>query len=95
MDDGHWTVADLPPGFRLVGHAADSAPGSRHLLYSDGLASISVYVEPRGNAPVGSHRRGALSVYGRALDHHQVVVVGDVPPATVERIARSVATPAD
>jgi sigma-E factor negative regulatory protein RseB len=94
-DDEDVTVADLPPGFRLVGRAADSAPGSRHLLYSDGLASISVYVEPRGNAPVGSHRRGALSVYGRALDHHQVVVVGDVPPATVERIARSVATPAD
>jgi sigma-E factor negative regulatory protein RseB len=93
--DEDWTVADLPPGFRLVGRAADSAPGARHLLYSDGLASISVYVEPRGNAPVGSHRRGALSVYGRTLDQHQVVVVGDVPPATVERIARSVATPAD
>jgi len=94
-DDAGWTVGDLPAGFRLVGRAADSAPGAQHLLYSDGLASVSVYVEPLGNAPVGSHRRGALSVYGRTLDQHQVVVVGDVPPATVERIARSVATPAD
>ncbi|HQW63424.1 MAG TPA: MucB/RseB C-terminal domain-containing protein [Pseudomonadota bacterium] len=94
-DDAGWTVGDLPAGFRLVGRAADSAPGAQHLLYSDGLASVSVYVEPLGNAPVGSHRRGALSVYGRTLDQHQVVVVGDVPPATVERIARSVATPPD
>lgn len=93
--DAGWTVADLPAGFRLVGRAADSAPGAQHLLYSDGLASVSVYVEPLGNAPVGGHRRGALSVYGRTLDQHQVVVVGDVPPATVERIARSVATPPD
>ena len=94
-DDAGWTVGDLPAGFRLVGRAADSAPGAQHLLYSDGLASVSVYVEPLGNAPVGSQRRGALSVYGRTLDQHQVVVVGDVPPATVERIARSVATPPD
>ncbi len=60
-DDAGWTVGDLPAGFRLVGRAADSAPGAQHLLYSDGLASVSVYVEPLGNAPVGSHRRGALS----------------------------------
>jgi sigma-E factor negative regulatory protein RseB len=92
--DAPWTVADLPKGFRLVGRAAAAAPGAQHLLYSDGLASVSVYVEPRGTAPSGSHRRGALSVYGRALDAHQVVVVGDVPPATVERIAMSVAAPA-
>jgi sigma-E factor negative regulatory protein RseB len=92
--DAAWTVADLPEGFRLVGRTADTAPGAQHLLYSDGLASVSVYVEPRGTAPTGSHRRGALSVYGRALDAHQVVVVGDVPPATVERIAKSVAAPA-
>ena len=88
-----WRVSALPQGFRLVGHAADSAPGAQHLLYSDGLASISVYVEPRAGAPTGRHQRGALSVYGRAMDQHQVVVVGDVPPATVERIALSVTAP--
>ena len=88
-----WRVSALPRGFRLVGHAADSAPGAQHLLYSDGLASISVYVEPRAGAPTGRHQRGALSVYGRAMDQHQVVVVGDVPPATVERIALSVTAP--
>ena len=52
-----------------------------------------MYVEPRAGAPTGRHQRGALSVYGRAMDQHQVVVVGDVPPATVERIALSVTAP--
>lgn len=84
-----WQVADLPPGFRLI--ARPAAPeGSQHLLFSDGLASVSVYIEPRGGGLLGAARRGATHAYGRALDDAHVVVVGDLPAATVARIAASV-----
>src|SRR5690606_3033078 len=41
-----WTVRDLPPGFSLVSVAAGPGEGEEHQVYSDGLASVSVYVEP-------------------------------------------------
>jgi sigma-E factor negative regulatory protein RseB len=84
-----WTVADLPPGFRLI--ARPQAPnGGEHLLYSDGLASVSVYIERGAASLLGAARRGAVNAYGRALGEVHVVVVGDLPAATVARIAASV-----
>ena len=84
-----WQVADLPSGFRLI--ARPSAPdGGQHLLYSDGLASLSVYIEPPGGGLVGAARRGAVNAFGRALPDAHVVVLGDLPAATVARIAASV-----
>src|ERR1700736_2299444 len=50
-----YRASQLPPGFRLTVQGAQtlggaSAPAS-HLVYSDGLATVSVFVEePRGNA---------------------------------------------
>lgn len=84
-----WQVVELPVGFRLI--ARPTAPaGSEHLLYSDGLASLSVYIEPAGGGLVGAARRGAVNAFGRALPDAHVVVVGDLPAATVARIAASV-----
>jgi len=82
----------MPDGFRMIG-APVRPDGTQHLLYSDGLAYVSVYIEQLrpGSAPMGGGmRRGALSVYARTMSDQQVVVVGDVPAATAEKIARSV-----
>ncbi len=44
-----WNATRLPPGFRNVMQAAQSMPGTvgrvEHFVFSDGLASVSVFVE--------------------------------------------------
>ena len=88
-----WHAAALPPGFRLIAIPPGDA-GTHHLVYSDGLASVSLYIEPQQAGalpPAMTARRGAVGLVGRALDGFRVVVVGDLPAATLDRIAASVA----
>jgi sigma-E factor negative regulatory protein RseB len=92
-----WSVIRLPAGFRLttwrVQAIAGSAAPVRHLVFSDGLASVSVFIEPRGPQATPMHglaRVGAAFAYSRDLDGHQVTAVGEVPAATVEAIAAGV-----
>lgn len=92
-----WSVAQLPAGFRLTTWRLQIIPGSpapvRHLVYSDGLASVSVFIEPRGAQIVPMHglaRVGGAFAFSRDLDGHQVTAVGEVPAATVEAIAAAV-----
>jgi sigma-E factor negative regulatory protein RseB len=46
-----WSADKLPPGFRITLRSAQVMPGSSdpvaHLVFSDGLASVSVFVETR------------------------------------------------
>ena len=90
-----WRVADLPPGFELTDYRSYTMQGENavdHLVFSDGLATVSVYVEPVGSAsPLsGTMRRGAVSTFATVHDTHQVVVVGDVPMATAHIIGVAV-----
>jgi sigma-E factor negative regulatory protein RseB len=91
-----WSVSDAPVGFALTARRQpfDGKNGSvEHLVFSDGLASVSVYLEPVATVPglltKGLVSRGALSVYARSFNGFQVTVLGEVPPVTVERIAQS------
>ncbi|MFM7066678.1 MAG: MucB/RseB C-terminal domain-containing protein [Gammaproteobacteria bacterium] len=92
-----WQVAHLPPGFRVAQRTVKWLPGSgtpaTHLVVTDGVASVSVFVEQPspGRVPrVGSGRIGAASAYTTVVEGHQVTAVGEVPPRTVEAIARQV-----
>ena len=92
-----WSVTQLPAGFRLTTWRMQVIAGSpspvRHLVYSDGLASVSVFIEPRGAQIVPLHglaKVGGAFAYSRDLDGHQVTAVGEVPAATVEAIATGV-----
>ncbi|HET7843998.1 MAG TPA: MucB/RseB C-terminal domain-containing protein [Xanthomonadales bacterium] len=90
-EPGQWTV-DLPEGFRLIARPA-AERDAEHQLFSDGLANVSLYVEPLRSESAdwtGSSRRGAIAVVGRVRGGYHVVVMGDLPVATVERIADSV-----
>ena len=63
------------------------------MLYSDGLASVSVFIEPRKGEPKATSRpsqQGAVSFYSRQIPDHNVVVVGEVPTIAVMEIANSV-----
>ena len=94
-----WRFLQLPPGFRLSGTGERQMPGSDHpvmqLMLTDGLASVSVFIEdppaPPRQASEGQGRVGAASVYSRVVAGHQVTAVGEVPPQTVELIAAGVA----
>ena len=85
----------LPPGFRMATRSAQSLPGSSepvaHLVYTDGIASVSVFVEarkPDTQPAVGPARVGSSSAFSTVVDGHQVTVVGEVPATTAEFIAK-------
>lgn len=91
-----WTVDNPPPGFRLTESRVRTLPGSEHalehLVYSDGLASVSVFVEPAEATDrklSGLSRMGAAHAFTVIIDGQQITAVGEVPPVTVERIATS------
>jgi len=91
-----WRVATLPPGFSQQLHRIHYLPEKKypveHHVYSDGLASVSVFIERRAedtDAFVGASSMGGVNAYGRILGDHSVTVVGEVPPATVKQIAES------
>ena len=92
-----WTIAQAPAGFRLVRTQRPSEAGTQteHLVYSDGVASVSIYVEPRADSAASvtaesTTRRGVLSIYSRSDARMHVTALGDVPPITVQTMGRSV-----
>ncbi len=91
-----WALDNLPPGFQLNVHrrrALAGAPGDmEHFIFSDGLASVSVYVQPDVDEKwlSGESSIGAAGAVGRVVGDHQVVVVGEVPPKTLHWFARQV-----
>lgn len=92
-----WVVTQLPSGFRKVEQVQRKVPGKskpvHHLVFSDGLASVSLFIETleKGARPkLGSAVQGGTNVYANAVDDHQIIVVGEVPEATVKQIANAV-----
>jgi len=94
-----WSATQLPKGFRLSHQVMRNVPMRNktveHFVYSDGLATVSLFVEPidKDAKPgmQGPSHMGAVHAYGARVDGHQVTVVGEVPAETVSLIAKSVA----
>ncbi len=93
-----WRMKDLVPGFLSMSchtregvdrKASDAAP--MQWVFSDGLASVSLFVEP---FDAQRHLAGKSAVSGatysltRRLGSHWVTVMGEVPPATLKRFAQ-------
>lgn len=82
----------LPQGFRLIKEARSRLPGgskpAAHYLYSDGLAEVSVFIEPASNAaltvPVDLKKRGNISFFARQAGSWRVTAIGPVPLQTVK-----------
>lgn len=91
-----WRLKEPVPGFASMscytrGPVAGSteAPGMQW-VFSDGLASVSLFVEAfdarrHGEEKVASV--GATHSVTRRLDKHWLTVLGEVPPATLRRFA--------
>jgi len=96
-----WKVGWLPSGFSMAAADIRRAPSSLKsidtLMYSDGLAAFSVFVEDmpeRGAASMVSRNGATVAVTHRVNgtgEHpYLVTLVGEIPTPTAQRIARSV-----
>ena len=95
-EDMAWTFRTQLPGFRKVAamrrQAAPENPESLHVVFSDGLASISVFIEPGGTGGEAEALAtvGPVNVYRRQLGEYRVVVMGEVPALAVRRLGDGV-----
>ena len=97
--DTGWTVdAGCRRGSSRSSKASGTLRGKRdpvaHLVYSDGLVAVIVFVEPIGaraasDRAVAAGRRSTSS--SGSSDDYLVTVLGEAPAATVRQIAHSVA----
>jgi sigma-E factor negative regulatory protein RseB len=94
-----WNALRLPPGFRMSVRSAQVLPGSNqpvdHLVFTDGVASVSVFVETQTAAVAQAPRAqsaavGSSSAFSTVVDGHKITAVGEVPLATVQFIATQV-----
>jgi sigma-E factor negative regulatory protein RseB len=91
-----WQPSKLPPGFNLASysHKTGAEGVYEHMVYSDGLAAVSVYVEQNGkNAAVkpGISQLGTNNAITRTQGDLQITVIGEVPAITVKSIANEIA----
>lgn len=96
-----WHAGWLPPGFEPVGawvrklgpaaHRGDAERDVLQLLYSDGLAGLSVFIEPwsaeRSARPL---QLGALNMVGKRHGKFSLTIVGEVPMLAVRQVADAI-----
>lgn len=90
-----WQVAWLPDGFEFKQRQwqKNGTQTVEHLLFSDGLAAISVYIGnplPQGVRFARQIRKGGVVIYEVANAEQHVTIVGDIPSETARKIAVSV-----
>ena len=93
--DEAWQLDDLPGGFWRESVLRRKVPGSDHyvqqMVYTDGLASLSVFIERESSlTQSGVSSMGAVNAYIRILNNHSITAIGEVPAVTVKRVAESV-----
>jgi len=92
-----WSLGEELPGFRKIIEIRrmlrDAQPVAQ-MVYSDGLAAVSVFIEPMPGraeaARIGISSMGAVNIYTREVANHLVTVVGEAPAASVQRIGNTV-----
>jgi len=98
VEDTGWVFKNTIPGFRQVVSVVRQTRKSRgdayHVVFSDGLAAISVFIEPavpaRAGAQSGMSTSGAVNIFRRTVSDHLITVLGEVPSQALVRIADGV-----
>lgn len=93
--DAGWHIENPLPGFRKVLEVRRGIGQTEvgQVVFSDGLASVSVFLEPLrdgARAHEGATNQGAVNVYRRRIGDQLVTVLGEAPPACVARIAQAI-----
>lgn len=97
MEEAGWVLAEPLPGYTLSSVmrrplGRDRGPAV-HMVFSDGLAAISVFIEPVGDGSavgLGPVANGAIKIYKRAVNGHLVTTLGEAPEAAVRRIGDNI-----
>lgn len=91
-----WHARQIPGGFRLAISQQSLLAGAEypvhHLVYTDGLATVSVFVEDPDNTTQvaeGFSTVGSTNAFSLTVDGRRVTAVGEVPRQTVRTIATS------
>ncbi|MFZ6657857.1 MucB/RseB C-terminal domain-containing protein [Undibacterium sp. TJN19] len=102
-----WIVKSLPAGFRKMREMkrlipaseavknSDGSPVKAHqviqMIFSDGLAAISVFIEPDSdNRTEGSLQQGAMTIMGKRQAEFWLTVVGEVPVTAIRQVMNSI-----
>lgn len=93
--DRGWGFSNPPDGFWqesvVKRKVADTEQFIQQMVYTDGLASLSVFIEKQTlPAAQGETSMGAVNGYIRILNNYSVTAIGAVPASTVRRMAESV-----
>ncbi len=82
-----WVFTALPPGYRLMNYKRGQEV--EHFVFSDGVATVSAYLEPVDGDEYfrGFTQLGSVNAYGSVVDGFQLTLVGEVPRATLKMLA--------
>jgi len=90
-----WRITP-PPGFAYttqISRPMKSGKPVTQMVLTDGLAVISVFIEPFQPAknakllPKGAVRNGAMNIYGTRIGDHWLTAIGEVPADTLRELA--------
>ena len=99
VEQNRVSFSELPAGYMETSETYQPMPINdgpvSHVMLSDGMASVSVYVEyvakpEQADVIMGMSSMGGMNAFTHSLPNALITVVGEVPPATVELIALSV-----
>lgn len=89
-----WEMGQAVPGFKVLSCHKRLAPAANmagtHCVFSDGLASVSVFLEPVAGKPPGRDSlmaMGATHTLRTQVHRHPATLMGEVPAETLKRFA--------
>jgi len=89
----NWLVEKVPAGFVLMRSVkTDKQQPAYHMVYSDGMASVSVFIEPTNQNRKtlnGQSSMGPVNAYSSYSNGAYITAIGEVPVSTVRMIAQS------
>jgi len=96
-DSNKWRTAWMPAGFTMKEHQkqvmSTSTTPVEHLIYTDGIALVSIFIEKLGRQnpeSIGPSSLGGVNTFSRLANGYQITAIGEVPQKTVQRMANSV-----
>lgn len=88
-DNGGWSFISLPAGFHQIQSLMEPGSGVRQVILSDGMTSVSVFIVEPGQPGALENMElsaGAMNIFTSETDGYKVVLVGEVPVATLKSI---------
>ena len=89
-----WSFTALPAGFQQIKNVNNASehgkPAVEQIVLSDGMSSVSVFIAPPDQADAlksMEYSAGAMNIFTAQVDKHSIVLVGEVPVATLRTIS--------